>query len=154
MLVTALKDAHRQAPGAQGFARAIAFLRRPDLASLPEGRHPIDGDRVFALLQCYETALAGEPRFEAHRKFIDVQYLADGAEVIGWAPLSAVKVSEPYSPEADACFGTAAAWAPVPLGKGDLAIFWPEDAHAPRLAAGHPGSVFKVVVKISLEAGL
>lgn len=154
MIATSLKEAHRQAPCAPGFAKAIAFLRRPDLASLPEGRHPIDGERVFALLQRYETAPAGEPRFEAHREFIDVQYLAAGSEVIGWAHLSGVKVGEPYSPEKDACFGSAAAWTPVRLGEGDLAVFWPEDAHAPRLAAGAPGIVFKVVVKISLEAGL
>ena len=53
-----------------------------------------------------------------------------------------------------ACFGGAAAWTPLLLKEGELAVLWPEDAHAPRLAAGAPGTVFKVVVKVSLEAGL
>lgn len=154
MIATTLKNAHRQAPGAHGFCKAFAFLRRADLASLPDGRHPIDGDSVFALLQRYETAPASEPKFEAHKNYIDVQYVAAGAEVIGWAPLGAVKVSEPYDGEKDACFGGAAAWTPLLLKEGDLAVFWPEDAHAPRLAAGAPGTVFKIVVKVSLEAGL
>lgn len=154
MIVTPLKDAHRQAPGAYGFSKAFAFLRRADLAALPDGRHPIDGDRVFALLQRYDTACAAQPRFEAHREYIDVQYIAEGAEVIGWVRLGAVRVSEPYDSARDACFGSAASWTPVLLKEGDLAVFWPEDAHAPRLAAGAPGKVFKIVIKVSLEAGI
>lgn len=154
MIATQLKDAHRQAPGADGFSRAFAFLRRTGLADLPDGKHPIDGERVFALIQRYETAAAPEPRFEAHRDYIDVQYVVGGSEVIGWAPLATVDISEPYDPGKDACFGSAPRWTPVLLGEGHLAVFWPEDAHAPRLAAGAPGTVLKIVVKISLEAGI
>lgn len=154
MITTRLEHADRQAPGAEGFTRAFAFLRRPDLAALPDGRYAIDGDRVYAMVQRYETAAAAEPRFEAHRAYIDVQYMAAGAETIGWAPRETVAVSEPYDGEKDACFGRAPAWSPVRLGAGELAVFWPEDAHAPRLAAGSPAPVTKVVIKISVEAGL
>jgi biofilm protein TabA len=154
MIVTRLEHADRQAPGSQGFAKAFAFLRRPDLAALPDGKYQIDGDRVFALVQRYETAAAAAPRFEAHREYIDVQYLAAGAEVIGWAPLGAVKIGEEYDAAKDVCFGLAAAWTPLRLGPGDLAVLYPEDAHAPRLAAGAPCSVTKVVVKVSVGAAL
>jgi biofilm protein TabA len=154
MIATQIKDAHRQTPGADGFTRAFAFLRRPGLTELPDGRYPIDGERIFALVQRYETAAVPEPRFEAHRDYIDVQYVAAGSEMIGWAPLTAMAVRDPYDPGKDACFGSAPYWTPVLLREGDLAVFWPEDAHAPRLAAGVPGTVFKIVVKISLEAGI
>ena len=105
-------------------------------------------------MQRYETAPAAEPRFEAHRAYIDVQYLAAGSEVIGWAPLGAVQVSEPYDGAKDVCFGRAAAWTPLRLGPGELAVLYPEDAHAPRLAAGGPAPVLKVVIKVSLGANL
>ena len=154
MIATPLENADRQAPGSEGFTKAFAFLRRRDLAALPDGRYDIDGDRVFALVQRYETAPAAEPRFEAHRAYIDVQYLASGSEVIGWAPLGGLRVSEPYDGEKDACFGSAAAWTPLRLGPGELAVLYPEDAHAPRLADGGPGKVMKVVVKVSLGAAL
>lgn len=154
MIVARLQDADRQSPGAEGFTKAFAFLRRPGLAGLSDGRYPIDGDMVFALVQRYDTAAAAEPRFEAHRDYIDVQYLASGSEVIGWAPLPAVKISEPYDGGRDVCFGRAAAWTPLRLGPGELAVLYPEDAHAPRLAAGAPGPVVKVVVKVAVAAGI
>ncbi len=154
MIVTRLEHSDRQAPGTEGLSRAFAFLRRPGLKDLPDGKHPVDGERVFALVQRYETAAAGEPLFEAHRDYIDVQYVAAGSEVIGWAPLDLVGISAPYDAQKDACFGKAPAWTPVRLEAGELAVFYPEDAHAPRLAAGSPGPVTKIVVKVSLGAGL
>lgn len=154
MIVARLQDADRQSPGTEGFTKAFAFLRRPDLAGLADGRYPIDGDLVYALVQRYDTAAAAEPRFEAHRDYIDVQYLASGSEVIGWAPLAAVRIGEPYDRDKDAAFGSAAAWTPLRLGPGELAVLYPEDAHAPRLAAGAPGPVLKVVIKVSVAAGI
>ncbi|MDA8131318.1 MAG: YhcH/YjgK/YiaL family protein [Elusimicrobia bacterium] len=155
MIVASLKHADRQSPGTEGLSKAFAFLRRPGLAELADGRYPIDGDRVYALAQRYSTEAGGaEPRFEAHRDFIDVQYLVAGSEVIGWAPLSAVEISEPYDSGKDACFGRARGWTPVRLGPGDLAVLYPEDAHAPRLADGAPGPVAKIVVKVSVADGI
>ncbi len=150
MIAARLEDAARQAPRGEGLKKALEFLRRPGLAALPDGRYELDGERVFALVQRYGTAEAGEPRFEAHRKYIDVQYVAAGAETIGWVPLEAVAVDEPYDELKDALFGRArGGWTPVRLEAGMLAVLWPADAHAPRLAAGEPGSVTKVVVKVA-----
>lgn len=154
MIAVRLEDAARQAPRGGGLQKAFEFLRRPDLAGLPDGRYELDGERVFALVQRYATLEAAEPRFEAHRKFIDVQYLAAGAEVIGWAPLETVAVAEPYDEITDVLFGRArGGWTPVRLEAGMLAVLWPADAHAPRLAAGTPGQVTKVVVKVAVGGG-
>ncbi|HCC48292.1 MAG TPA: YhcH/YjgK/YiaL family protein [Elusimicrobia bacterium] len=156
MILTRLEHADRQVPHAPGLKAALAFLRRPGLRELPDGRYEIDGERVYAMVQRYSTAPALPAKFEAHRKFIDVQYLAAGAETIAWAPLDRVEIGEPYDGEKDACFGAAgAAWqVPAVLRAGELAVLYPEDAHAPRLPAGAPGPVVKVVVKVSIEAGL
>lgn len=150
MIAVRLEDAARQAPRGGGLEKALEFLRRPGLAALPDGRYEIDGDRVYALVQRYSTGEAAEPKFEAHRKFIDVQYVAEGAETIGWSPLEAVAVEEAYDDLKDVLFGRArGGWTPVRLGAGMLAVLWPADAHAPRLAAGAPGRVVKVVVKVA-----
>lgn len=150
MIAGELKGFGRQLPASHGLHKALEFLRRPGAAALSDGRYEIDGDAVYALVQRYATAEAGEPKFEAHRKFIDVQYVAAGEEVLGWAPLAEMVLSEPYDPAKDVCFGRACLWTPLRLGEGMFAVLWPEDAHAPRLAAGKPCHVTKIVVKVAV----
>jgi YhcH/YjgK/YiaL family protein len=135
-----------------GLRKAIDFLGRQDLMSLSDGREEIDGERVFALIQRYETATVDEPKFECHRKYIDVQFIASGEEVIGWAPVGNLSVTETYDADKDICFGTVAAgtWVPVRLEAGQLMVLWPEDAHAPKGAAGRPSKVMKIVVKVAM----
>lgn len=150
MIAGELKGFGRQFPAVHGLHKALEFLRRPGTAALPDGRYEVDGDRVYALVQRYDTLPDGEPKFEAHRRFIDVQYIASGEEIIGWAPLADMVLSEPYDPARDVCFGRACRWTPLRLGEGMLAVLWPEDAHAPRLAAGKPEAVVKIVVKVAV----
>ncbi len=150
MIVSTLENAARRLRMTPGLEKALEFLRRPGAAGLPDGRYEIDGGTVFAMVQRYETTKAGAVKFEAHRKYADVQFVAAGAEVIGWAPLRNMAVNEAYDEGKDVCFGTVpeGAWTPLRLEAGRLAVLYPEDAHAPRLAAGAPGPVIKVVVKI------
>ena len=132
--------------------KAFEFLRGRDLLQLPDGRMEIDGDRVFALVQRYETVRTDAPLFEYHRKYLDVQFIASGGEAIGWAPAERVSVTEAYDAGKDICFGTIApgTWTPVHLQAGQLAVLWPEDAHAPKGAAGPPSRVMKIVVKVAV----
>jgi YhcH/YjgK/YiaL family protein len=153
MIVTDLMHIERQVLLTPTLVKAIEFLRRPDRSSLPDGRVPIDGERVFALPQRYETAPAAAPRFEYHRKYIDIQFIVEGEEVLGWAPATKLKITEPYDREKDITFGTVAPEevTPVRLHAGQLAVLYPEDAHAPRLAADAPSRVFKIVVKVEVR---
>lgn len=133
--------------------KAFDFLRERDLSALADGRVEIDGDRVFALVQRYATALAEAPKFEYHRKYIDVQFIASGEEVIGWVLSEKMKITETYDEQKDICFGTVTkgTWTPVFLRAGQLAVLWPEDAHAPKLAAEGPLPVMKIVIKVAVE---
>ena len=132
---------------------AIDFLRRPDIHDLADGRVDIDGQHLFALVQQYETIMVDIPRFEYHRKYIDVQYIVSGEEIIGWVPAGRMVVTEAYSIEKDICFGIAPKReiTPVYLQAGQLAVLYPEDAHAPKLAAGLPSRVTKIVVKVAVK---
>jgi YhcH/YjgK/YiaL family protein len=153
MIVTRLDRIEEQARMTPALGKAAAFLRRPDIASLPDGRVEIDGDRVFALPQRYETVVMDPPRFEYHRRYIDIQFIVTGEEVIGWAPAGRVQVTEAYDPAKDIAFGTVPAGqvTAVHLTAGELAVLYPDDGHAPRLAAGAPSPVFKIVVKVAVE---
>jgi YhcH/YjgK/YiaL family protein len=152
MIVTDLKHIEQQAVMTPMLQKAIEFLRRRDIHNLPDGRVEIEGDKVFALVQRYETALSVAPKFEAHRKYIDVQYIASGEEVIGWTLLDRMTITEAYDAEKDCCFGAveAGTWTPVYLRAGQLALLRPEDGHAPKLAAAAPIAVMKIVVKVAV----
>jgi biofilm protein TabA len=135
--------------------KALDFLRQVRGASLPDGRTEIDGDRVFALVQSYETGAAGDPvHFEVHRKYIDVQYVAAGQEVIAWASTDHLTVTDAYDEAKEAWFGIARAADTtfVRLRAGELAVLYPTDGHAPRLADGEPAAVKKIVVKVAVES--
>jgi len=152
MIVSDLKHIERQAPIDPLLRKAIDFLRQPALLKLPDGRVEIEGDRVFAMVQRYETAFTSTPKFEAHQKYIDVQYIVEGEEIIGWAPLELMEITEAYDADKDFCFGTVASgqWTPVYLKQGQLAVLWPEDGHAPKLAGSAPKPVMKIVVKVAV----
>ena len=60
--------------------RALEYLADTDFTALEDGRHPIDGEAIFALVSSYDTEPESARSFEAHRKYIDVQYLLTGRE--------------------------------------------------------------------------
>ena len=141
-----------QVPMTPSLRKAFDFLQASDLLQLSDGRVDIDGDRVFALVQRYETVRPDAPKYECHRKYIDVQFIVTGEEVIGWAPAERMSVTEAYDAGKDVCFGTIAAgtWTPVRLEAGQLMVLWPEDAHAPKGATGESKRVMKIVVKVAV----
>ena len=153
MIVIDLIHADRQIPMTPGLAKAIEFLRLHGVHELPDGKVELDGDRVYAIVQRYETVKTDSPKFEYHRKYIDVQYIVKGEEVIGWTPAEGMSITEAYDADKDICFGTAPekGWTPVLLRAGQLAVLYPEDGHAPRLAYGAPSMVVKIVVKVAAE---
>jgi len=134
---------------------AIEFLRTADLSALPLGKTVIDGERLFALTQEYSPKPAPLLKFEAHRRYWDVQYVVSGAERMGWNTLARMTVSEPHDSERDVAFYRGEGdFFRVPAGT--FAIFGPSDVHMPGVAieeAGAAGSlVRKVVLKVAVGA--
>lgn len=152
MIVSSLDHIERHLPSSPLLKKAISFLQRPDLSALPDGKVAIDGDRVFAIIDRYHTISSDNPKFEYHKKYIDVQFIISGREVIGWAPSERISVTDPYDEGKDIAFGTVPhqEWSRLLLGAGYAAVLFPEDGHAPRLSAGTASSVMKVVVKVLL----
>lgn len=152
MIVSDLVHVERQTLMTPSLRKAFAFLLSHDLLDRPDGRVEIDGARVFAIVQRYETMAVDAPKFEGHRKYIDVQFIASGHEVIGWAPIEQVSITEAYDADKDICFGAVAegTWTPVHLAAGQCAVLWPEDGHAPKLAADASSAVMKIVVKVAV----
>lgn len=151
MIVAKLSDLAAQAKLTQSMQKAIAFLESIQAEQLEPGRVEIDGDRVFALVQAYDTKTS-DMMFEGHRRYIDFQYVASGQETLGWAPLESATVTREYDEGRDMWLGTVAATdaTPLHLVAGQVAMLFPSDAHAPSYAAGESSPVTKIVVKVAL----
>ncbi len=152
MVLDILANAARYESLNSRFAQAFAWLRTMD-GTQELGRHDIDGDHCFALVQTYESKPIEKAKFEAHRKYIDIQFIHSGRETILWAPLDTMKEETmAYSDEKDAALWKLTAdTTPLHVCAGHFAILWPEDAHAPCIEWDKPEQVFKVVVKVAVE---
>jgi YhcH/YjgK/YiaL family protein len=152
MILDTLDNSARYESLNSRFAKAFDFLRTVD-GTEALGRHDLDGDHCFALVQTYETKPVEKAKFEAHRKYIDIQFIHTGRETILWAPLTSMREEMlAYSEEKE-----AALWKLVPdvtplhMSDGHFAILWPQDAHAPCIEWESSQRVFKVVVKVAVE---
>ena len=130
------------------FAKAFAFMRRPDLAELPCGRYEIDGTNCWAMAQ--EVSLkpfAKENQYEVHRAYIDIQAPISGRETIGVTKPDP-NVFDGFNVEKDYVLFMAKG-EPWTLRPGEFAIFFPEDgAHAPGLSSDSTRTIRKLVIKV------
>lgn len=101
-------------------------------------------------MQQHQTKPVAGRLFEAHRKYIDIQFVLRGRELILWAPLSLLTdVTMPFDADQDAAlFNGVPEAVPVQVMAGQFAILFPEDGHAPSCAWGEVAEVLKVVVKV------
>jgi len=125
---------------------AFDFLKKFDPAT-PDGRIDLDGDWLFALVQSYTTKAAAELAFEAHRQFLDIQFVAAGAEIIPWAPVETLVPRGPYDAARDFTAYDGLACAELRCTAGMFAVFFPEHGHMPRAMLGATTLVKKVVIK-------
>jgi len=148
MIAGTLAQSSRYASLSPHFGAAFDFLR--DLpAGLPPGRHDIAGDDCFALVQVYTTKPPAAAKFEAHRNYIDIQFVQSGRETLLWAPVTGLAETKPYDSEKDyALFAAPTNATQLRLHAGEFTIFYPEDAHAPCLELDGPCEVRKVVIKV------
>jgi len=145
-------DGWRTIEGIQGFEAGFEFLERADLATLPDGRHPIQGDDVYALIMRAPSKTVREARFESHRDYIDIQYLVSGDEALGVLPIGELTGATPYDPAKDIVFyATPARYPALRLPPDHFAVFFPADGHQPMCHAGTPGQLHKAVVKVKVS---
>lgn len=129
------------------------FVAEFNNKKLADGTYEIDGKKVFAMVQSYCTKQqTQEMMFEAHKKYIDLQYIVNGIEKIRWARLDTLDmVEEKYSSGGDIAFYEGDAMFDFTLTKGTFLLLYPEDAHLPGLSAQKDINVRKIVFKIQID---
>ncbi|MDQ1315785.1 MAG: hypothetical protein QG662_1894 [Pseudomonadota bacterium] len=148
MILASLAEADRYAALHPLFARAFEFLRGTDLSALAPGKHEIQGEPLFAIVEDCAGRTRAEAKLECHRRYIDIQLVLDGVDEMGWKPVA--ECAEPateYDATRDIRFFNDAPASWIATQAGAFCLFFPDDAHAPLVSAGR---VRKVVVKIAV----
>lgn len=128
--------------------RGLELLRTTDFSSLADGPYEVEGKDLFFSLQSYESKPANLTP-EAHRDYIDIQFLVEGTEKVGVAPLEDMLEEVEGRPDSDIWFYRGPV-DEITLSGNRFAVFFPGDAHAPGIAPEKPASCRKCIVKVRL----
>jgi len=132
--------------------KAFDFLKNTDLDTIKPGKYVLDGENVFVSVTEGPTKTFETSKWEAHHKYIDIQYVIKGKEKMGIAPISAAKPITEFDDKKDVGFfnavdQTSTYYVAKP---GTFFIFFPSDAHRPSIKVKGFDSDKKLVVKIKV----
>ncbi len=136
------------APGSL-LAQGCEYLETADWKSLGDGKHVIEGERLFVLVSHDEGRGRDGARLESHRKYLDIQLVLEGCEHMGWRSLGTCQQpSGPFDTKRDIVFyeDRPALWFDLPAEH--FVVFHPDDVHAP--LAGQQRT-WKAVMKVVVD---
>ena len=129
--------------------KIVDFFGKCGEGAVSEGRHELDGDKLYVNVQSYDTKSFNPEMLEYHRKYVDVQVLLAGNETLYYAP-AGTPVTKEYNAESDCGFNQVPETAlPLKLEVGNFVLLLPEEGHLPGVGDG--SGVVKAVVKISVD---
>ncbi|WP_297132086.1 YhcH/YjgK/YiaL family protein [Terrisporobacter sp.] len=132
--------------------KIIKFIKKSRDEYLEEGRYSLDGDNLIAIIQKYETKTPNECKFESHMKYIDIQYIERGQEIINWIDISKLIPDGDYNEERDILLYNPNSEAiNLNLEEGMFAIFLKHDGHRSRCIMNEKCNVKKILFKIKVN---
>ena len=130
---------------------AAEYLQTHDLKDLPDGRTTISGEDLYVNVSSYTSKAPETVKAEAHNRYIDIQVMLSGKEIMGYAPRSTMDAPIEERPDSDLFFYAQKDMTPLLVREGMFTVFYPDDAHAPCMAAGEPEAVRKAVLKVRIR---
>jgi YhcH/YjgK/YiaL family protein len=149
MVLDTIANAERSYSLHPGFKPAFEHLKTVDFGTVGEGRHEIDGSRLYMIVNRGPGKGKDNARFEAHQRYIDIQCTISGDDLIGWKNITqCADEGLGYNSEKDIEFFTSRnpVWVPVPAGT--FGIYFPEDVHAPK---GSTDQLLKIIFKVAMD---
>lgn len=132
------------------FKEAFEFIEKIERENLAPGCYEIDGKNLFVNVSEYEL---GENAgiYEAHGKYIDIQYIIKGKEAFNCTKESECEVTQAFDESIDAAlYRLTGLNTYIEAGEGDFAIFFPQDVHNPGVKLGERIKVKKAIAKVAL----
>lgn len=150
MIIDYLKNSEQYESLHPLFKKAFDFMRDFIENDKPAGKYEIMGDELFALVQTYNTSPVSECRFEAHKRYIDIQFVVKGKEIMGVAPVEELTATAPFSDENDIVFFNEKNGCDIKMTEGMYIILYPWEAHMPRCILDEETFTKKIVMKIKI----
>lgn len=133
-----------------GFEKAFDWLNKTDLLLIGKGKYELDGSALFAIVNEYDSIATDGEQMESHKKYIDIQYIVAGEELIGHDLLLDQTPSKAYDAETDFMLFPDKPAFFSKLNTGMFAIFYPTDLHMPNIMVNGAAPVKKVVIKVAV----
>ena len=115
------------------------------------GKYELEGG-AYVSVQEYTTKARSEAKYEAHKKFIDIQLILSGRELIAVTPIEKMEIKDEYNEAKDVMFfqhnDECTAYV---LEAGDFLILYPQDVHMPGVCVNERSLVRKIVVKVPVK---
>ncbi len=122
--------------------------------NLAPGKYNI-GEDIQVQVHCYNTKIRKECVWESHYKYIDIQIILEGQELMCVTPVSELEKDGEYISERDIVFYKPCISGIDHLVKaGEMIIFNPKDGHMPNICVNEISFVKKVVVKLPYKQDL
>lgn len=150
MILCALKHSARYGRISSGLATALEWLSEHFNDNFVTGVTDIDRQAgIYAKFEEPAMVTRDKAALEAHRRYIDIHVPLQGAETIGWADCNKLRYGRGYDTEKDIEFFGDAAMTELNVTPGQIAIFFPDDAHAPNIGTGRHR---KICIKIPVDS--
>ncbi|MBU1100382.1 MAG: YhcH/YjgK/YiaL family protein [Bacteroidetes bacterium] len=129
--------------------KALKFLKETDFSKITTDRVEIEGEEIFALISKYKTIKPEDGKWEAHRQYVDIQFIISGGEDFGYVNVEYLDPTTDYDPENDIQWFNGDGDF-FQLHEDEFVILFPQDAHMPKLAIEGSEEVKKVVIKVAV----
>lgn len=151
MIYDKIKNANQYKALSANMKKALEYLETTDFSKLDAGKYPIDGDNVYAMVQCPTTKLKADAKWEGHKNYADIQYVVAGDEIIGVQAADEMIVETPYNETKDILFfAENGKGVDLMMKPGYFTVLFPSDAHMPLVCTDLPTAEKKVVVKFKV----
>lgn len=149
MIVDNIKNIDSYSFSNRNLIEAFEYIKSINFDSINYGRNEINGLELYAFISEYAPKLECEIPWEAHREYIDIQYIIEGQERIGYAKIDDFEVVEKYNSVSDVILGNIEGNF-ITMKSGDFMVLFPQDVHKPGVVSLKSFIVKKIVVKVKI----
>ena len=146
MIICPFKDLLKYAPVVPGLEEAVKVAS--EIQSMEPATVPLSGTNKILVQQGTTKAAEGQ-LLEAHREYLDVQYIVKGRETVGWAPVDTLTQEGEFNTEKDKGMYSGHCDF-MEIGEGYCYVVFPEDAHMPGSHLQTPTEYQKMVIKLKV----
>jgi len=133
----------------EDFKAALDFFANVTDAPFEKSDIPVENSGAVIKMRPMNTKEVKDCKFEAHRKYADIHFVAYGKEKIGYCDITKLSRGE-YDSDGDIEFLAGPEGDYITLLPGYFLIALPDDAHMPCVCVDTPAPFGKMIAKVKL----